>query len=1364
MGKGRSHQQVDPLEDGHDADMRFWKKYLAGAPAVLELPRDHRRPEPPEYRAASEPLVLSQTLTTGLRTLSEQEQVTLRTALTAGVVALLHRYTGQEDVLIGSPVPRKGRVARGGRTAVLRVDLAGQPTVLELLKRVRSASDATRGRQGIPFDAVVNTSGPQAGASYHPLVQVTLLFGPTDPASAERSDSAPTDDPSPAPGFDLQVELDDGTSEVAGRLVYDSTLFERKTILRMVEHLEMILEGMVAEPWSPVGELRLLAPEERQQLLEEWSAGGEIAAGPDITTMIVEQANARPDSVAMECEGQSLTYRELNERTNQLARYLQAQGVRPEVPVGVCLARSVEQVVALLGILKAGGAYVPLDPDGPAERARYVIEDAGMPLILTTEPVSGKVSGTDAEVVCLDLTSELLSQLGEGEVDGSPRADQLAYVIYTSGSTGQPKGVMVDRGALSAHCRTMIPAFGLGPEDAVLQFSPYSFDASLEQILLPLAVGGRMVMRGPELWTPSQLLEVLETRDVTVMSLSPAYLQQALREWTRRPERLAGLALRLVVVGGDRLGTQTVQHWRELGLTDVGLINAYGPTEATITSTLGEVGDETDPVTIGRPLPGRSVYVLDRGGRPVPVGVVGELHIGGGLLARGYLNRPELTEERFVPDPYGGEPTGRLYRSGDLVRYLKDGRILYIGREDQQVQVRGQRVELGEVEEALAQHPAVEEAVVVVRTVDGDVRLAAYVVAAEDPHLEETLRRHLAERLPDYMQPSAIVTLEEMPRLATGKPDRRSLPELGRKRRQPSSEYLAPQQLAQEQLMLIWEELLEPRPIGIRDNFFHLGGHSLLAAQLVYRIEETFGQKVALSTLFANPTIEQLAEVLQERQEGSTGRARVQSVQAEGSRTPFFFLHGDWTKGAFYCFALARSFGPEQPFYVLEPYSFDREEGAATLEELARSHVDAMRGVQATGPYRLGGFCNGGLLAYEMARQLEAEGEQVEFLGLITPSNPFQSSLLRVVCDAVGDIGRLGRRRGAGEPRRPDFYLRTRHALRHVYRRLRPDSSRVEDFGKLVAIEPALEGPFPPKEALYKDYVGVFSWAAVQYRTGIFHGKVTYYWPREEPEIAGFWRPVVGHKYPTDVEEHVVAGSHMSCITYGISGLASTMSESLRRVEEESRAVEQPDQRPLGEKRSFRVRPIRARDLREVVSIKREAFPDDPWTTTTAKGRLARSAIGNHPRYAGWLERFFLAARGDQAVFLIRLLALVGLGRPAGLRYIVAEEESAVVGFACIETPKDGEGDVQIIAVRQDRQRQGIGESLLDHLVATATGAGCAGVGLVVRADNDGARSLYRRAGFTETETLPGYYRPSRTDAIAMRLDLPGRDTGSSDS
>jgi amino acid adenylation domain-containing protein len=1153
-----------PRSYGLAEHLRFWREYLSGAPTVLDVPADHRRPEQPGPRDGVQPFALSAGLTAGLRELSRQEQVTLAATLTAAFATLLYRYTGQEDLLIGTaperaPGPQaQPAVAHSLNTVVHRADLAGEPTVRDLLCRTQTSRQDTVPHQDVPFDAVVRELRPERIPGCPPLVQVALAITPF----GSQAPIASVTPASPAPEFDLSIEVEERADGLTGRFVYHRGLFEPETVQRMAGHWRLLLEGMVAQPGRLISELELLTRPEREQLLEQWSAGGVVPDGPAVEELIEAQARTSPDAVAVVCEGAQLSYRELLGQASQLTGYLQGRGVGPGVAVGVCLERSVDQVVALLAVLRAGGAYVPLDPATPDERIRYVVRDTGMPLLLTQAWLRERVDGAGTQVVCLDAGETTSDGPGpppeQAGRTGPPaeqarRAGQAAYVIYTSGSTGQPKGVVVERATLSAHCRAMIEVYRLGPQDRVLQFSQYSFDASLEQILPALAAGARLVMRGDEIWTPRHLLGEVQRQQVTVLNLPAAYWQQAVREWAQPPDALAGTQLRLVIAGGERLGRPGVQEWPRLGLSGTRLLNAYGPTETTITATMAEIEPDDEWITIGRPLPGRTTFILDHRGQPVSAGVVGELFVGGALLARGYLNQPELTSERFGPDPFAGRSGARLYRTGDRARYLADGRIEYMGREDQQVKIRGYRIELGEVEAALSQYPGIAEAVVVARPASRGPELAAFVVAGPGTRLDQEkvadVRRFLRDRLPAYMVPPVIEPLADLPRLATGKPDRRRLRDTPRGTARPDEGYVAPRLLVHEQLVRIWEELLEVRPIGITDNFFDLGGHSLLAAQLIDRIDQQYGQKLALSTLFGVPTIEQLAGELQDLSqpgEQRALRAKLRPVQETGSKTPFFFLHGDWTGGAFYCFALARACGPDQPFYVLEPLVFSDQEPVPTMEAVAGAHLEAIQAVQPHGPYRLGGFCNGGLLVYELARQLEQQGEQVEFLGLVNPSAPYQHGPLTTMADRL--YGVLGVPAGA----QVTVYLRMRQALRHLYRRLWPQGPRVLDFGKLLVIEPRLARMFPSREALYRDYVGVFDFLAAHYRTGRYRGPVTYYWAREEPAIARSWQLLIRRNAPAGHREHIIEGALMSSVTDHVEGLAQKLRDDLDRAGQSS--------------------------------------------------------------------------------------------------------------------------------------------------------------------------------------------------------------------
>jgi amino acid adenylation domain-containing protein len=1162
-----AREQQDPAGDERADHLKFWAEYVAGAPTVLDLPADHRRPEQPGTLAGVLPFALGPELTAGLKELSEQQLVPLRVTLTAAFSALLSRYTGQEDLLIGTvydqpPWPPFRPMMGCFRTTVVhRANLAGRPSVAELLRRTQVAGQDGLDHAGVPFDAVVAELQPDRTPGGPRLVQAALAVSTVLPSSRVAWTATRVDLDAQASPFDLLVEVEERADGLAGRFVFHTGLFEPDTVRRMAGHWRMLLEAMVAGPGRPVSQLELLGGPERHQLLGQWSEGGTVVPGADITELIEARAQEHPDAVAVVCGDVRLSYAELHERASGLARYLRGRGVGPEVAVGVCLERSEQQVIALLAILAAGGVYVPLDPAAPAERIRYVARDTGMPLQLTQDRLRPRLAGTGPAVVALDAGDLEAGQPRPDQATGADRDHRAAYIIYTSGSTGQPKGVVVERGALSAHCRAMAGVYGLGPADGVLQFSQYSFDASLEQILPTLAAGARLVMRGEELWSPRQLLGQVQSEQVTVLNLPSAYWQPAMGEWAQTPDALAGTRLRLVIAGGERLGRPGLQQWSRLGLAGTRLLNAYGPTETTITATLGEIAPGDEWITIGRPLPGRTAYILDRHGRPVPAGVVGELYLGGALLARGYLNQPGLTSDRFGPDPHAGDPAARMYRTGDRARFRADGRIEYMGRADQQVKIRGYRIEPGEVEAALAQYPGVAEAVVVAQASAHGPELAAFVVPRAGTHLDQAdhtrMRRFLGDRLPAYMVPTVIESPADLPRLATGKPDRQRLQQALGGTLRADGGHVAPRRPVHQQLARMWEELLGVDSIGITDNFFDLGGHSLLAAQLVDQIDQRYGTKLTVSALFGRPTIEQLAQELPDlappeedepgqEQAPASPRVALRPVQPGGTRTPFFFLHGDWTGGAFYCYALARACGADQPFYVLEPYMFSDTEPVPSMADVAAAHLQVLRSVQPQGPYRLGGFCNGALLAYEMARQLEWQGERVEFLGLVNPVSPAQRGPRQVVAD------RLSQGLRVAAPAQVTSYLRARQALRHVYRRLRPAGARVEDFGKLLVIEPRLAAMFPPRAALYRDYVGVFNWLAGRYRTGRLHGTVTFYWAREILDSAQTWRPLLTPGGWVRHQDRTIEGALMTSVTDHVEGLARQLSNDLEKVGQES--------------------------------------------------------------------------------------------------------------------------------------------------------------------------------------------------------------------
>jgi amino acid adenylation domain-containing protein len=855
-----------------------------------------------------------------------------------------------------------------------------------------------------------------------------------------------------------------------------------------------------------------------------------------VPQLVELQAATNPDAVALIMGQQTITYHHLNQRANQLAHYLRRHGVSRDVLVGICVERSLDMVVGLLAILKSGAAYVALDPSHPSERLIYMLQDARVSVLVTQQHVSAALPAHDAHVVCLDNDSSLAHERSDNP-GVNVHADDTAYVIYTSGSTGKPKGVQVAHSSLLNLLFWHQQLFSITAADRATQFASPAFDVTVEEIWPYLTLGASVYFVPDEniRIIPTAMRDWLLENDITISMMPTALVENLMTlDWP------ATTPLRYVLTGGD-----TLYRYPPTTLP-FALINNYGPTEATVVATCQHVlpdVDATTPPSIGRPIANTQVYLLDENLRQVPIGEVGELYIGGAGLAKGYLNHPELTAEKFVPHPLSDDPSARLYKTGDLARFLPDGQIAFMGRADYQVKVRGYRIEPNEIMNVLNRQPAIQSSVVVAREVHpGSKLLVAYMTLESGAALAvNALREALLADLPEYMVPSYFVVLDRFPINANGKIQRDALPMPDATNTLRDEAITRPATLVQERLVDMVIELLGIEEIGVRDNFFYVGGHSLFAAQLVKRVEREFGKKVPLSTLFAGPTVAQLADALQPHSV-SDERVSVLPIQTTGSRRPFYFLHGNWTGGAFYCFALASAFGPDQPFYVLEPYKFDGLRTIPTLEEVAAAHVTALRSSQPEGPYLLGGFCNGGLVAYEMARQLHDAGQQVETLQLVNPSFPDSVSNYRKISDFLSRTLHLSKNRQAV------WFMRTRHALRHVYRFLQPGDRRLQDFDKLTDIEPRLKSMFPPVEALFRDYVAVFTWVTAVHDRQIFPGKITFYWASEEPFIRESWLSILQTKNANDIEEHTVPGTHMSCVTDHVQPFTQILSTCLLQV------------------------------------------------------------------------------------------------------------------------------------------------------------------------------------------------------------------------
>ena len=874
------------LEEDKLADqIAYWKKQFEHAPAILALPTDRPRLAVQTYQGATHLFVLSKHLTDDIKALSCQEGIFLYTLLMAAFQVLLHRYTGQDDVLIGSPVPghiqseTEKLIDSFVNTVVLRTNLSGNPTFLELLNQVSKVIHDAQAHQDVPFEYLIEELQIERNMPQNSLFQVMLTLHPPSSILPPEWTLLQLNSENNTSTFDLSLELGDQLEGLAGRFEYNTDLFDGATIHRMVGHWQTLLENIVADPAQHIGELPLLTQAERHQLLTEWnSADIEYPSDQCIHQLFEAQVERTPDAVAVTFEEKSLTYAQLNRKANQLAHFLQQQGVGPEVPVGICVERSLEMVVGLLAILKAGGAYVPLDLTYPVERLAFMLADTQAPVLCTQQQFVTKLPRYGGHVVCLDTDAAKIAQESEDNPVSTVTGNCLAYVIYTSGSTGKPKGVLINHVSAVRLFEATRALFHFDQHDVWSLFHSYAFDFSVWELWNPLVSGGRVVVVPYEVSRSSEAFyNLLCTERVTILNQCPSAFHQLIRV-EEASSTAQSPALRVVIFGCEAFEVQSLKPWFDRqGEQAPQLVVMYGPTETTVFDTYyllstADLERASGSSIIGRSIPGSHIYILDSYRQPVPIGVSGEIFIGGTGLARGYLNRPELTAERFVPNPFSQKPDARLYKTGDLARYLSNGNIEFLGRVDDQVKIRGFRVELGEIDAVLIQHLAVAQEVVVVREdTPGDKRLVAYIVAAQGQTLTvKNLRSYLAERLPAYMVPAAFVLLDTLPLTHNSKIDKRALPIPQQTERTTEEIYVPPTSIVHYQLIEIWEDLLDTHPIGIRDNFFNLGGHSFLAARMVNQFEHISGKKIALATLFAGPTIEQLDIALQQQEEKTT--------------------------------------------------------------------------------------------------------------------------------------------------------------------------------------------------------------------------------------------------------------------------------------------------------------------------------------------------------------------------------------------------------------------------------------------------------------------------------------------------------------
>jgi len=970
--------------------LEFWKRELANIPPVIELPSDHPRPAAQSYRGARRSIQLPLELKRALVALGREENATLFMTMLAAFQTLLFRYSGQTHLATGIPVAGRSSpeiqdlIGFFVNTLVLPADFSGDPSFRQFLKRTRQRALNGLSHQDLPFELLVKELRPERTLAYTPLFQVMFAFqnAPRPELNFAQLSVSGFDVEIHTSMFDMTLFAWEKPDGLLATLEYSTDLFDAATIDRLLRQFQTLLEGIVRDPSQAVSALPLLPADERHLLLERWNdTATEYARTETIHSLVEQQAAATPHSPAVTFGEESLTYRELNARAGRLASYLRARGVGEGTLVGILVERSMQMVVGLLGILKTGAAYVPLDPIYPPERLAFMLSDSGAPVLLTEEtlPPIPDYTGT---VVFLDSEWPAICREDASQAVGAGDAESRAYVIYTSGSTGKPKGVEIKHRSVINLLESIGETTGMESRDVLVSVTTLSFDIAGLEIWMPLVCGARVVIASRDVAMDGKALaQELARSRATFLQATPSSWKLLVDSGWTGDKRITALC------GGEAFPGELAH--RLLDRVKV-LWNVYGPTETTIWSTAHRVEASDQSIPIGRPLANTQLYVLDERRQSTPIGVPGELYIGGDGVAAGYLNRPHLTAERFVANPFhaAGSP---LYRTGDRVRYRADGTLQFLGRLDYQVKIRGYRIELGEISEVLNHQPAVKEAVVVVDDQDGGPFLAAYVVPrTEEPPRTDDLKSFLRAALPEYMVPSRFVFLDALPRTPNGKVDRRALP-AANQLPPTAGQLVEPRDEYETKLRNIWEELLGVHPIGVTDNYFDLGGHSLLIARLGHRIEQEFGKHLSMAEVFRTPTIEGMAGLLRKATVAAPADCRVFHLQASGSRPPFICLGA----GPFFL-PLANAIGEDQPFCGLDltPLRPERLSTPYRLEEIAGHVKRAIREFQPRGPYYLGGWCLFGVLMYEAARQMIAEGDDVALLVMIdSPNRAYERGL-----------------------------------------------------------------------------------------------------------------------------------------------------------------------------------------------------------------------------------------------------------------------------------------------------------------------------------------------------------------------------------
>ena len=1128
--------------------LEYWRKQLHLLPA-LNLPTDHRRPTNPSCAGDQKNFAIDNDLVDQLTALSSSEGVTLHMTLLAAFQSLMARYSGQDDFGIGMPIAGRNRseiedqIGCFVNTLVLRASLSDEPTFRQLLSRVRETSLQAYENQELPFEKLVEELQPERHLNRSPLVQV--MFQLTDFVGNGLNLRDVVASPLAAHDqnvrFDLEVHLRQRTDNLSGTVSFSTELYDHITIDRMIDHYLTILQGIVANPDQSISELPLMTESERHQLLVQWNGRSvDYPKDQGIHKIFQQCVDRTPHSVAIIFEEQTFTYRELNERANQLAHYLTKLGVRRGAMAGVSLARSEQQVIGILGILKAGAAYVPLDPDYPTARLEEMIDDAGVEYLVTQSSLMESFVDIDCQRVCLDLDAESMQRLPVSNPSNGTKADDIASVMYTSGSTGRPKGVAVPHRAIARL------VFGndyaaFGPDRVFLQLATMSFDASTFEVWGSLLHGAKLVIAPVGLPEITELQSMLQIHGVTTLWLTATLFNQIVED---NPDVLQNVEE--ILTGGEALSVRHIRMAQESFGEKVQLINGYGPTEnTTFTSCYripSNVAPECESIPIGRPISNTQVYLLDSMRNLVPIGVPGELYVGGAGLARGYVNQDRMTAEKFVENPFSEHTDSRLYRTGDVCRWRNDGVIEFLGRMDDQIKLRGYRIELGEIESALSEHPDIKQCVVALRSDEAHEKfLVGYIVPRLNcsPGSSE-VRAFLKDRLPDYMVPSAIIALESLPTTSGGKLDRRKLPLPDKSRSQSGEDFVAPTSSTEQQLASIWCELLRTDVVGVNDNFFEIGGHSLLAVKLFKRMDDVFGCKLPIATLFHHGTVEHLAKVIDESASQKLG-TQILTLSSSGIGRALYVMPG--INGEVLC-SKELVDQLESPVMGIQP-SLDDVRHFSDFQETARTLAESVTKHQGEGPYALMGFSYGALMAYAVAGILREQGAQVDVLAAVDSGpgrrgfeNDLRHRVNRIACIvwnlpfwACEEIRQFRFARSS---------KRFRGFFRRLYRRAKRGFSAPLEYGDIWN-----EGTIPARR---REILQVAFVAFREYEPLCYDGKMTLIRAKAQSLLRGAEIDYGWRRYASDVDIEVVSGNHESILrTPNVEKLAAKLNHLLSR-------------------------------------------------------------------------------------------------------------------------------------------------------------------------------------------------------------------------